>query len=190
MFVDLFAPSLKLYAEQKAPLTIQGIHLNSEGNRRIARSSIARCSASRRGTRRRTSTGCGRRSSTRTCIWFQRYRVPNGYSTYGDRAFLTFVRGNPRNVNADVAAKVPKEDILPTNYEVLQRELPMLDVMTRNRDRRIWAVARGRTARRRRRSTTATRRRSSTPRRTWPAEGAVFLDGVEADLEDDDRRRA
>ena len=35
-FVDLFAPSLKLYAEHKAPLTIQGIHLNSEGNRRIS----------------------------------------------------------------------------------------------------------------------------------------------------------
>ena len=28
--------ALKLYAEHKAPLTIQGIHLNSEGNRRIA----------------------------------------------------------------------------------------------------------------------------------------------------------
>ena len=33
--------------------------------------------------------------------------------------------------------------MLPTNYEVLQRELPILDVMTRNRDSRIWAVARG-----------------------------------------------
>ena len=26
--------------------------------------------------------------------------------------------------------KVAKEDVLPTNYEVLQRELPVLDVMT------------------------------------------------------------
>ena len=29
-----------------------------------------------------------------------------------------------------MAAKTPKEDVLPTNYEVLQRELPILDVMT------------------------------------------------------------
>ena len=35
-FVDLFTPSAKLYAEIKAPLTMQGIHLNSEGNRQIA----------------------------------------------------------------------------------------------------------------------------------------------------------
>jgi glucose/arabinose dehydrogenase len=33
--------------------------------------------------------------------------------------------------------------VLPTNYEVLQRESEVLDVMTGNRDRRIWAVARG-----------------------------------------------
>src|SRR4030095_12392095 len=35
-FVDLFAPSVQLYASVAAPLTIQGIHLNGEGNRRIA----------------------------------------------------------------------------------------------------------------------------------------------------------
>ena len=44
---------------------------------------------------------CGRRSSTRTSTGSMRYRVTDGYSTYGDRAFLTFVRGNPRNVNAE-----------------------------------------------------------------------------------------
>ena len=41
------------------------------------------------------------------------------------------------------AAKADKEAVLPTNYEVLQREITVLDVMTRNRDRRIWAVAAG-----------------------------------------------
>ena len=35
-FVDLFAPSAQVYASVDAPLTIQGIHLNSDGNRRIA----------------------------------------------------------------------------------------------------------------------------------------------------------
>ena len=75
--------------------------------------------------------------------WFNRYRVTDGYSTYGDRAFLNFVRGTPSNVNANVLSKTAKEDVLPTNYEVLQRELPILDVMTANRDRRIWAIARG-----------------------------------------------
>ena len=53
------------------------------------------------------------------------------------------MRGNPRNVNANRWQGDAKEDILPTNYDVLQRELPVLDVMTRNRDRRIWALAAG-----------------------------------------------
>ena len=55
------------------------------------------------------------------------------------------MRGNPRNVNDNQMGKVAKEDILPTNYEVLQRELPILDIMTRNRERRVWQIARGET---------------------------------------------
>src|SRR5262249_48857492 len=43
-------------------------------------------------------------------------------STYGDRAFLKFTDNQ-------------------TNYEVVQRELEALDVMTANRDKRIWAIA-------------------------------------------------
>ncbi len=35
-FVDLFTPTTKLYADIKAPLTIQGVHLNTEGNRQVA----------------------------------------------------------------------------------------------------------------------------------------------------------
>ncbi|MED5587183.1 MAG: GDSL-type esterase/lipase family protein [Verrucomicrobiota bacterium] len=36
-FVDLFKPSLAAYAEQKAPLTGNGIHLNDDGNKIIAK---------------------------------------------------------------------------------------------------------------------------------------------------------
>src|SRR4029079_11742388 len=56
--------------------------------------------------------------------WFNRYRAVDGYSTFGDRAFLRVVDGQ-------------------TNYEVVQRELEVIDVMTANRDKRIWAVASG-----------------------------------------------
>ena len=142
-FVDLFAPSLKLYSEHKAPLTIQGIHLNSEGNRRISEV-IDRALFGAPGTYQEAYLKRLREAvADKNFYWFERYRTPNGYSTYGDRAFLTFVRGNPRNVNDDVAAKTPKDDVLPTNYDVLQRELPVLDVLTANRDRKIWALARG-----------------------------------------------
>src|SRR5688500_10433862 len=142
-FVDLFTPSARLYAAVAAPLTIQGIHLNSEGNRRIAE------------VIDRALFGAGPAHDPaylerlrqavvdKDFYWFNRYRTTDGFATYGDRAFLTFIRGNPRNVDADRAAAAGRDAVLPTNYEVLQRELSMLDVMTGNRDRRIWAVAAG-----------------------------------------------
>ena len=142
-FVDLFAPSRQLYAASKAPLTLQGIHLNVEGSQQVAqvidRALFGEPARHQEGylTRLRQAV------LDKDFHWFHRYRVTDGYSTYGDRAFLNFVRGTPSNVSANVLSKTPKEDVLPTNYEVLQRELPILDLMTANRDRRIWAIARG-----------------------------------------------
>ena len=143
MFVDLYTPSLKLYAENKAPLTMQGIHLNSEGNRQIAQVIDRALFGPAPTVTDALVTKLREAVVDKDFLWFHRYRVTDGYSTYGDRAFLTFVRGTPRNVNEKQAASVAKTDVLPSNYDVLQRELPMLDQMTANRDRRIWAIARG-----------------------------------------------
>ena len=33
--MDLFGPSLKLYQENKDPLTLNGVHLNELGNRKV-----------------------------------------------------------------------------------------------------------------------------------------------------------
>lgn len=142
-FVDLFAPSKQLYASNTAPLTIQGIHLNPEGNRLISgvidRALFGAAPADQPALLERVRQAV----KEKDFYWFNRYRTTDGFATFGDRAFLTFIRGNPRNVNAQQAAQSSKDDILPTNYEVLQREISALDVMTSNRDRRIWAVARG-----------------------------------------------
>ena len=142
-FVDLFTPSAKLYESNTAPLTIQGIHLNAEGNRHISQI-IDRALFGEPVKHQPAHLERLRQAVVdKDFHWFNRYRVTDGFATFGDRAFLTFIRGNPRNVNEEVAAKAGKEALLPTNYEVLQRELSMLDVMTSNRDRRIWAVAAG-----------------------------------------------
>ncbi|HET7698763.1 MAG TPA: PVC-type heme-binding CxxCH protein [Vicinamibacterales bacterium] len=142
-FVDLFAATSQLYASTAAPLTIQGVHLNGEGNRRVAevidRALFGDAPAQDQARLERLRQAVVEKDF----YWFNRYRTTDGFATYGDRAFLTFIRGNPRNVDADVAQAAGKDAVLPTNYEVLQRELAMLDVMTRNRDRRIWAVAAG-----------------------------------------------
>src|SRR5262249_12064824 len=57
--------------------------------------------------------------------WFNRYRTVDGYSIYGGRADLEFVNRQ-------------------TNRVVMEREMEILDIMTANRDRRIWAIAQGR----------------------------------------------
>ncbi|MGH8525940.1 MAG: SGNH/GDSL hydrolase family protein, partial [Gammaproteobacteria bacterium] len=142
-FVDLFTPSGQLYSASKAPLTMQGVHLNSEGNRGIAQV-IDRALFGDPPQYQESYLNRLRQAVVdKDFHWFNRYRVTDGFATYGDRAFLTFIRGNPRNVNPKEAAKVGKGGVLPTNYEVLEREVAVLDVMTGNRDRRIWAVARG-----------------------------------------------
>ena len=61
--------------------------------------------------------------------WFNRYRVTDGYSTYGDRAFLKFSEGAGGYGDG------------LSNYSVGQRELDVLDTMTSNRDKVIWKVA-------------------------------------------------
>ncbi len=141
-FVDLFAPSRALYAAAKTPLTINGVHLNPDGNRRIGevidRALFGPAPAPKEAYLAALRQGV----LDKNFHWFNRYRTTDGFATFGDRAFLTFIRGNPRNVNP---GQVPftKEDVLPTNYEVLEREVSVLDVMTANRDKRIWAIARG-----------------------------------------------
>jgi glucose/arabinose dehydrogenase/azurin len=142
-FVDLFTGSRRLYEGAKTPLTINGVHLNATGGRQIAEyidktlfGDPPKRSEDYLTKLREAVVDKGR-------LWYQRYRVTDGYSTYGDRAFLTFVRGNPRNVPDNQLGKVTKEDVLPSNYDTMQRELPALDMMTSNRDRQIWARANG-----------------------------------------------
>ena len=140
-FVDLFTPTRQAYLDAKSPLTSNGVHLNAEGNRRIAeiidRDLFGPPPASSAAFLARLRQAVVDRNT----LWFDRYRVTDGYSTYGERAFLTFIKGNPRDVSRNQVTR--QEDVLPTNYEVLERELSVLDIMTANRDRRIWAVARG-----------------------------------------------
>jgi hypothetical protein len=142
-FVDLFAPSKQLYASNTAPLTIQGIHLNPEGNRLISRVIDRALFGATPAHQAALLERVRQAVKEKDFYWFNRYRTTDGFATFGDRAFLTFLKGNPRNVNAQQKAAAAREDILPTNYEVLQREITMLDVMTANRDRRVWSVARG-----------------------------------------------
>ncbi|MFT4605754.1 MAG: azurin [Rhodothermales bacterium] len=123
-FVDLFGESKRLYAAAGEPLTINGIHLSSEGNRQVGEAITTLL------TGHAPRVGAGRLEEVRSAVvdknwhWFNRYRATDGNDVWGSRSLLAFTDDQ-------------------TNFEVLQRELVQLDYMTANRDPVIWAAANG-----------------------------------------------
>jgi putative heme-binding domain-containing protein len=120
--VDLFTPTREAYARIAEPLTEDGIHPNERGDREIARIIDESLFGTHPPRDARYLARLQQAVADKNFHWFHRYRVTDGYSTYGGRAWLKFIDGQ-------------------TNYEVAQRELEYLDVKTANRDRRIWATA-------------------------------------------------
>src|SRR5690606_24867847 len=118
-FVDLFNATQKMYEESEQPLTINGVHLNEEGNRQVARYITESVAG------RRVNLEQAKIDSLRSAVldknmhWFAKYRATSGNDVWGTRS---------------------TQD---GNFETLQRELQMLEVMTANRDKRIWARAKG-----------------------------------------------
>ncbi len=123
-FVDLFHPTGDLYPRAGKPLTINGVHLNERGNEAVAR--IVDKALFPDDVKRDPKAMEKLRQAVldKNFYWFNRYRVLDGYNVYGGRAFEKY---------ADKQS----------NYEDQQRELEILDVKTANRDKRVWAVARG-----------------------------------------------
>lgn len=124
-FVDLYQASRDLYARTTKPLTINGVHLNEYGNELLAEA-IDKAMFPKAQRPRDTERLEKIRQAVvdKNFFWFNRYRTVDGYSIYGGRADLKFVDGQ-------------------TNRVVMQREMEILEVMTANRDRRVWAVAQG-----------------------------------------------
>ncbi len=127
-FVDIFSATQGERAVGKS-LTINGAHQNEQGDIAIATA----CEKGLIGDSLFSSTLEGLRNvvNEKNFYWFNRYRVTDGYSTYGDRAFLKFSEG-PGGYGDGLS-----------NYSVGQRELDILDVKTANRDKVVWSTAQG-----------------------------------------------
>ena len=126
LFVDLFEPSLQRYESAKSkPLSMNGIHLLEHGNRILA-DVIVQDVLGVPGA----SSGNGQRlEKLRQAVldknlhWFSRYRVVDGYNVFGGRSKLNWFG--------------------QSNADVMRREMEIFDVMTANRDQRVWSVAAG-----------------------------------------------
>lgn len=130
-FVDLFTISQRLYAQaaqQGRPLTFNTLHLTEAGDQALA-SEIFRGlfgEAAPRGDFEKLRAAV----LEKNLEWHARYRTVDGYNVYGGRSKLEFPKAG---------AGSPKI----TNYDIMQQEMSQRDVKTANRDRRVWAVAKG-----------------------------------------------
>jgi putative heme-binding domain-containing protein len=126
-YVDLWSPTKWLFQNNtKKPLTINGVHLTEEGYRKLAELIDQRLFTDKgnyTAPDEKLMAAIRPKVKDKAFHWFQRYRVTDGYSTYGGRAWLRF-----------------PDKVGQSNYEVVQKELEALDVMTANRDRVIWAA--------------------------------------------------
>jgi len=125
-FVDLFASSQQLYAENNNHLTLNGIHLLDHGNRLLAGVISTQLFGDSNSTLRNSAQVERLRDAVldKSYHWFSRYRVVDGYNVFGGRSRLAWFG--------------------QSNADVMQREMQVFDVMTANRDELVWAVAAGR----------------------------------------------
>lgn len=126
-FVDLFTASARLYARASHPLTSDGIHLNAQGHQLVAREILNALFPAERLPTLPPAQLEKIRAAVRDkdFFWFNRYRTVDGNNVYGGRSQLKYV-----------------DQV--SNWDVLQREMEVLDVMTANRDPAVWAAVQGR----------------------------------------------
>lgn len=123
-FADVFTPTLAAM-DDPVHWTLNGIHLNEYGHRRFAKIfDTALFGATDQPLE--VKAGVADAVAEKNFQWWHRYRAVDGFYIYGQRSELRFA---------------PDKSF--TNADVMEREREILDVMTSNRDARIWEAARG-----------------------------------------------
>ena len=123
-FVDLFHASLDLYGKARAPLTINGIHLNEAGDKALAPVQFAALLGNPP-----ASMDDSRLDAIRAAVlgknvqWHHRYRTVDQFNIYGQRSRIKY------------------EGV--DNATILGQEMAQRDVKTANRDLAVWAIAKG-----------------------------------------------
>ncbi|MFO0916125.1 MAG: PVC-type heme-binding CxxCH protein [Pirellulales bacterium] len=133
-YVDLFTPGQAALAKKTQPWTINGIHMNQAGDLELAKIAYQGLFGTAAPADVKKLEPLRAAVLEKNDYWFQRYRATDGYSTFGDRAFLKFSEG-PGGYGEGLS-----------NYSVLQRELDAIDRITANRDVVIWGLAQGKPA--------------------------------------------
>ncbi|MEI9895838.1 MAG: c-type cytochrome [Chthoniobacter sp.] len=131
-FVDLFTPSQQLYAKSATPLTINGIHMNEEGDKELAPVQFqALFGKEAPSTTDPSLTKIREAVLEKNVQWHRRYRTVDQYNIFGQRSRIKYADPNdPANA--------------PDNATIMGEELAQRDVKVANRDKAVWAAAQGR----------------------------------------------
>ena len=121
-FVDLFHPTAQLFAGSARRLTINGIHLNTEGDAAVAALQFKALFGQAAPAVEAKVLAAVNDKSTE---WHHRYRTVDQFNIYGQRSRIKY------------------EGI--DNATVIGRELANRDIKAANRDKSIWAAAQGKT---------------------------------------------
>ncbi|MST00281.1 MAG: azurin [Pedosphaera sp.] len=136
-FVDLYYSSLALYsqaAKKNQSLTFNAVHLTEAGDQALAPEALRALFGG-------TAPDTAKLRKLRDAVldknkeWHARYRTVDGYNVYGGRSKLSFPVGGATAKGKD-APKI-------TNFDIMQEEMSQRDVKTANRDKRVWAIAKG-----------------------------------------------
>ncbi len=130
-FVDLFAPSQELYKSAKQPLTHNGIHLSVAGYHALAPVIYEALFAAKPPAADAALEKIRAAVLVKNDMWLSRYRTVDQYNIYGGRS------KSPTDYENGKGG--PRVD----NRAVLWPEMAVRDVMTENREKRVWALARG-----------------------------------------------
>ena len=123
VFADLFHPTRALFASGKGPFTVNGVHLTAAGDAAVA-PLLDRALFGGAGAPASVDETLRAAIADKNFHWYHHYRIVDSFYVYGGRSGLKFADG-------------PQ-----TNRDVMEREREVLAVMTRNRDERVWSLAR------------------------------------------------
>ncbi|HET6408704.1 MAG TPA: PVC-type heme-binding CxxCH protein, partial [Chthoniobacteraceae bacterium] len=134
-FIDLYTPSIEAYeaaAKKGQSLTINGMHLSDSGDATLAPILFEQLFGEKPVAK--DFSKLREAVNEKNWQWHQRYRTVDGYNVYGGRS-------REKYAPKDKDGKTIADPIF--NNAVMMREMHQRDVMTANRDKRVWALATG-----------------------------------------------
>lgn len=129
-FVDLYTPSVSMFTKTEKPLTHNGIHLTTDGYHELAPIIYQALFKAAPPADDALLEKIRAAVVVKNEMWLSRYRTVDQFNIFGGRSTIGYKSANTDGKDRD-------------NRYVIWPELAVRDVMTQNRENRVWALAKG-----------------------------------------------